>query len=156
MAGEQAYRLAIRRLLDIFPSRRPSIRWRGSGGPRCACWEQQRSVVANFALEILHQVTKDINKLKRVLFLSVSIAAWNYLDCPAGDKLQQDIRKWLSPPDPWKNYNIARKSQHRGTRAWFLQSPALADWKSSGPSSLLWLHGKRQLLFDVYSFVEVA
>jgi hypothetical protein len=82
----------------------------------------------------------------------------------AGDKLQQDIRNWLSPPDPWKNHNSARESRHEGTGMWFVRGSALSEWKASGPSSLLWIHGKRQLLntrtllrkLMTYSFVAGA
>jgi len=101
--------------------------------------------VPDWALEILHRVASDMNKLKRQLFPNVTLAAWNHRDCLAGDKLQQDIRNWLSPPDPWKNHNIARGSRHSGTGAWFVNGSTLEEWGSSGPSSLLWVHGKRQL-----------
>jgi hypothetical protein len=58
--------------------------------------------------------------------------------------LQHDVRLWLSPPDPWQNHNIARESRHSGTGTWWIQGDAYAEWKSSCPSSLLWVHGKRQ------------
>jgi hypothetical protein len=60
--------------------------------------------------------------------------------------LQKAIRGWLSPPDPWKNHNIAHESHHEATAAWFIQSETFSEWKWSGPSSLLWIHGKRQLM----------
>jgi len=63
--------------------------------------------------------------------------------CLLVDKLQGDIQSWLSPPDPWKNHNIACGSRHTGTARWFLESDSFSKWKSSGPSSLLWIHGKR-------------
>jgi hypothetical protein len=59
--------------------------------------------------------------------------------------LLKDLRSWLSPPDPWKNYNIARKSRHSETGAWFVNGNTLSKWKESGPSTLLWIHGKRKL-----------
>ena len=62
----------------------------------------------------------------------------------AGEKVYQDIRSWLSPPDPWKNHNIAQESRHSGTGEWFVKGDMFSEWKDSGPSSLLWLHGKRQ------------
>jgi len=65
-----------------------------------------------------------------------------------------DIQRWLSPPDPWKNYNTARRSRHGGTGAWFIQGDMLSEWKASGPSSLLWIHGKRKLPRNAYSFVR--
>ena len=110
---------------------------------------QQASSVSDWALEILHQVASDINKLKRPLFPNFAVASWNDVDCLAGDKLQQDIRTWLSPPDPWKNYNIARESRHSGTGTWFVQGETFSEWKLSGPNSLLWIHGKRQFLPSV-------
>ena len=61
-----------------------------------------------------------------------------------GDRLQRDVRHWLSPPDPWKNHNLARKSRHSGTGTWWVESNTYLEWQSSGPSSLLWIHGKRQ------------
>jgi len=96
-------------------------------------------------LEILHQVVNDMNKLKRQLFRNVAIAARHDGACVAGDKLQQDICRWLSPPDPWQNHHIARESYHTGTAAWFIQGNTFSEWKSAPPSSLLWIHGKRAL-----------
>lgn len=63
-------------------------------------------------------------------------------DYPADDQLQQDVRSWLSPPDPWKNHNIACGSRHSGTAAWFIGGSTFSEWTSSGPNSLLWIHGK--------------
>jgi hypothetical protein len=63
----------------------------------------------------------------------------------AGDRLQQEIRNWLLPPDPWKNHNIACKSRHRGTTTWFVRGDSFSEWKSSGQGSVLWVHGKRTL-----------
>ena len=67
-----------------------------------------------------------------------------------GDKLQKDVRQWLSPPDPWKNYNLGRESRHSGTGTWWTQSDSYAEWKCSGPSSLLWVNGKRQFFVCVF------
>ena len=62
------------------------------------------------------------------------------------------MRSWLSPPDPWKDYNIARGSRHKETGLWFVNSETFSEWKSSGPSSLLWINGKRQLPPGAYIF----
>jgi len=62
----------------------------------------------------------------------------------AGDQLLRNIRSWLSPPDPWKSYNNGRRSRHSETGTWFLNSSTFSEWKASGPSSLLWIHAKRQ------------
>jgi hypothetical protein len=61
-----------------------------------------------------------------------------------GDEMQQNIRGWLSAPDPWKNHNIARGSQHDGTAAWWIQGETFQQWKYSDESSFIWIHGKRQ------------
>ena len=56
-------------------------------------------------------------------------------------KLREKSRKWLSPPDPSTNHNIARKAHHKGTASWFFEGGIFDEWKSS--PSLLWVHGKR-------------
>jgi hypothetical protein len=99
-------------------------------------------------------VASDTNKLKRQSFFNVAIATRNHRGLLAGNKLQQDIRRWLSPPDPWKNHNIARGSRHRGTAAWFVEGDTLLEWKASGPSSLLWIHGKRQLPLSAHPLAK--
>ena len=55
--------------------------------------------------------------------------------------MRQKIRSWLSPPDPWTNYNTARKAHHPGTATWFIQGDTFGKWKSTG--SLLWVNGLR-------------
>jgi hypothetical protein len=74
--------------------------------------------------------------------LNVWVVDW---DCLAGNELQRDLRRWLSPPDPWKNHNIACESHHEGTAAWFVQGDTFSEWKVSNSGSLLWIHGKRPL-----------
>ena len=74
---------------------------------------------------------------------------WRLVD----DNLQQRVQRWLSPPDPWKNYNIACKSRHRGSAAWFIQGKRFSEWKASeARGSLLWVHGKRPLMPGSYPF----
>ena len=94
---------------------------------------------------MLHQMASDINKLKRQSFSDIAMSVRNHADSLTGDKLQQDIYGWLSPPDPWKNHNIARELYQTGTAEWFIQGCTFSEWKSSGPSSVLWIHGKREL-----------
>ncbi|KAI0284495.1 hypothetical protein BC826DRAFT_1055924, partial [Russula brevipes] len=63
----------------------------------------------------------------------------------ADNQLRQDLRKWLSPPDPSTNHNIACGAHHEGTAAWFFQGSLFREWKSTG--SLLWIYGKRMNLY---------
>ena len=61
-----------------------------------------------------------------------------------GRQIQQDLYRWLSPPDSSINHNIARKAHYKGTASWFFQGGVFNKWRSS--PSLLWIHGKRMLL----------
>jgi hypothetical protein len=119
------------------------------------CWLRQDCVVFEWTLELLHEIASAKNKSKRRLFANVAITDSMYSDCLAGDKLQIDIQRWLSPPDPWKNYNVAHGLRHNGTGTWFVQGDILSEWKESGPSSLLWIRGKRRFLVSAYLFAEV-
>jgi hypothetical protein len=58
-----------------------------------------------------------------------------------GNQLRDDLRIWLSPPEPSTNHNNACDSHYEGTAEWFLQGCTFREWKSSG--SFLWIHGKR-------------
>ncbi len=58
-----------------------------------------------------------------------------------GEQLLQDLRRWLTPPDPSTNHNIACDAQHERTAAWVFNEDIFKEWESSG--SLLWIHGKR-------------
>src|SRR6266436_2942924 len=58
-----------------------------------------------------------------------------------GNQLRQDLRRWLSPPDPSTNHNIACGAHHEGTATWIFQENIFKEWRSTG--SLLWIHGKR-------------
>jgi hypothetical protein len=55
--------------------------------------------------------------------------------------LRESIHKWLSPPDPSTNHNIACGTYNKKTASWFFQGSIFQEWKSTG--SLLWIHGKR-------------
>jgi len=57
------------------------------------------------------------------------------------DQLRENLRKWLSPPDPSTSHNIACALRHEGSAKWFFEGSMFNDWKSTG--SLLWIHGKR-------------
>jgi hypothetical protein len=56
-------------------------------------------------------------------------------------QLRESIHKWLSPPDPSTNHNIACGTYQKTTASWFFQGSIFQEWKLTG--SLLWVHGKR-------------
>jgi hypothetical protein len=115
--------------------------------------DELRNVAAQ-TLGVVGKMAKDVNELNRKSSPNISqynLEALRYL---AGARLRTDIRGWLSPPDPSKNYNIACESRHEDTGSWFTNSKIFSEWKSSGPSSLLWINGKRQLSPGAYIFSD--
>jgi hypothetical protein len=85
------------------------------------------------------KVAKDVDEEKSSS--SSSDICSRSLNPSIGDQLREKLQKWLSPPDPSTNHNIARKVHHEGTSTWFFQGGMFQEWKSS--PSLLWIHGKR-------------
>ena len=90
---------------------------------------------------VVQHAADDLGRVKRSWFRS-------HIDpgCPgsifvSGSQLQQDLRRWLSPPDPSTNHNIACGAHHKGTADWFFEGSIFREWRSAG--SLLWVHGKR-------------
>ncbi|KAH9969688.1 hypothetical protein BC827DRAFT_23481 [Russula dissimulans] len=65
----------------------------------------------------------------------------SYVDEAKREQLRQDIQKWLSPPDPSINHNIACSVRHQVTATWFFEGSIYEEWKST--PSLLWVNGKR-------------
>lgn len=63
------------------------------------------------------------------------------LNIPTVTQWRQDLRKWLSSPDPSTNHVILCCAQHQGTTQWFFRGSFFEAWKTAG--SLLWVHGKR-------------
>ncbi|KAI0263886.1 hypothetical protein BGY98DRAFT_1045009 [Russula aff. rugulosa BPL654] len=57
------------------------------------------------------------------------------------NQLRDCVHKWLSPPDPSTNHNIACGTHHKKAATWFFQGNIYKEWKSKG--SLMWIHGKR-------------
>ena len=49
---------------------------------------------------------------------------------------------------------MGRESRHSETGAWFMNSSTLSEWKASGSSSLLWIHGKRWFPAHLWSFAN--
>jgi hypothetical protein len=59
----------------------------------------------------------------------------------ATDVDQVNHPRWLSPPDPSVNHNIACRAHHKRSATWFFQGNIYNEWKSV--PSLIWIHGKR-------------
>ncbi|KAI9453270.1 hypothetical protein BJY52DRAFT_1083587, partial [Lactarius psammicola] len=60
--------------------------------------------------------------------------------CESRNQLRESLRRWVTPPDPSTNHNIACDIHHGGTAEWFIRCGVFGEWKSTG--SLLWIYGK--------------
>lgn len=94
---------------------------------------------------LLQQLASDINKLRREYNYLGAIAGGDDYDYFVGDRSQEEFRRWLSPPDPSINHNIAWKAHHKGSAEWFIHGNTYRQWKMS-TGSLLWIHGKRMYI----------
>ncbi|KAI0479765.1 ankyrin repeat-containing domain protein [Xylaria cf. heliscus] len=52
----------------------------------------------------------------------------------------EEVKNWLSPPDPSTDFNNARDRCLEGSGQWLLQDLAYSTWRSKS-NSVLWLHG---------------
>jgi hypothetical protein len=93
-------------------------------------------------------MANDVDEVKRLSFYNLISADCGALPIISGNQLRESIHKWLSPPDPSTNHNIACGTHHKKTATWFFEGSIFHEWKSTG--SLLWIHGKRlsRPLFD--------
>ena len=88
----------------------------------------------------LQQVAVCVDDQKRSSPYGYSVGDQNSTEF-TGEPSSKDLALWLSPPDPFINYNTARDAHHKGTGVWFTESSTFKSWKES--DSLLWIHGKR-------------
>jgi hypothetical protein len=99
---------------------------------------------ANEARVIMQQAINNVEEVERSSPTGLLLLCSRSLVSLAGKLTRQDLRKWLSPPDPSTNHNIAHRAQHEGTAMWFFECEIYKKWKSN--PSLLWVHGKRTFL----------
>jgi hypothetical protein len=88
----------------------------------------------------VQQTVIDVDQVKRPSSNLVS-ADYRSSRILSGNQLRDSVHKWLSPPDPSTNHNIACGTRHKKMASWFFEGSIFQDWKSTG--SLLWVHGKR-------------
>ena len=89
----------------------------------------------------VQQVTDHMDDQKRSSSQQPHLTSHERSIALAGDQLRNNLRNWLSPPDPSVNYNTASDARHEGTAQWFIGCDTFKDWKVS--TSLLWIYGKR-------------
>jgi hypothetical protein len=88
------------------------------------------------ALKRLDRLTQEEARMATAQLLRITNAI-------ADNVLLQDLRRWISPPNPSTNHNIACNAHHKGTATWFIEGRTYKGWKSTASESLLWIHGKR-------------
>jgi len=88
----------------------------------------------------VQQAVIEVDQVKRLSSNLIS-ADYRASPIPSGNQLRDSVHKWLSPPDPSTNHNIACGTRHKKMASWFFDGNIFQDWKSTG--SLLWVLGKR-------------
>ncbi|KAI0269058.1 hypothetical protein BGY98DRAFT_1190402, partial [Russula aff. rugulosa BPL654] len=86
------------------------------------------------------EVIRDVKNVERSSSPYLIDVGYGALSIISENQLRESIHKWLSPPDPSTNHNIACGTHHKKTATWFFQGSIYKEWKSKG--SLLWIHGK--------------
>ena len=93
------------------------------------------------AKQVIDQTANDVDQVKRSSSLILISTDYEVLRIISENQLRENIYKWLSPPDPSTNHNIACDTHHKKAATWFFEGSIFREWKSTG--SLLWIHGKR-------------
>ncbi len=60
---------------------------------------------------------------------------------------EESVRKileWVSPIPYEQHHNTNKRDVLEGTGLWLLREEAMAQWRHSNESSILWLHGIRE------------
>jgi hypothetical protein len=94
--------------------------------------------------EKVQGVDDKLEQVNRSSFSNLFVHHSGSSDVFTGTQLRDNLLRWLSPPDPSINHNVARKVHHDGTSQWFFQGSIFKEWKFTG--SFLWIHGKRAFL----------
>jgi len=88
----------------------------------------------------IQEVAESVNQ-DETFVLSALMIVGSRLYSSQVTELQNNVRKWLSPPDPSINHKLQFGVHHKMSATWFTGGPVYKEWKQQG--SLLWVHGKR-------------
>ena len=92
---------------------------------------------------VIRQAADGVDRMERSWFPNRIHVGHTGSIIRTGNRLRQNLRRWLSPPDPSTNHNIACNANHKGAATWFFEGRTYKEWKSTSSESLLWVHGKR-------------
>ncbi|KAI9436574.1 hypothetical protein H4582DRAFT_1854102, partial [Lactarius indigo] len=90
--------------------------------------QEEARMAAAEILKLTHIVVDGVQQLAN----SIDDVKWN--------QVRESLRRWVTPPDPSTNHNIACGIQHGGTAQWFFCGRIFEKWRSA--ASLLWIYGK--------------
>ena len=92
------------------------------------------------ARQVIEQAANVVDQVKRSSSLNLISTNYRALCIVSEHQLRENIHRWLSPPDPSTNHNIACGTHNKKSATWFFEGKIYQEWKSKG--SLLWVHGK--------------
>ena len=75
--------------------------------------------VADAVAGVDDRVQQMADEVKRLSSPNLIIVDCGILLVLSGNQLRENIHKWLSPPDPSTNHNIACGTRHKKTATWF-------------------------------------
>ena len=101
---------------------------------------EQVLVVDDRIKQTADDIGRGLDQVKRSSYNFLS-TDYRVLHTISENQLRENIHKWLSPPDPSTNHNIACGTHHKKAATWFFRGTFFREWKSTG--SLLWIYGKR-------------
>ncbi|KAL2202471.1 hypothetical protein CC79DRAFT_1313249 [Sarocladium strictum] len=84
----------------------------------------------------LSEISRDTQEIK-----SLAAETKDYVAELANRSQVNDVREWLSPPDPSTDFHEALKQRHANTGKWFLQSKKYQDWRTTS-HAFLWLYAR--------------
>jgi len=87
---------------------------------------------------ILHSVDAKLGKLHQYNGMSGRSQGRQLTDNEVR-KVDEDVRRWLSPPDPSVNHNRALMARHEGTGKWLLLREDFREWKATD-CGVYWLY----------------
>ncbi|KAH9046688.1 hypothetical protein EDB84DRAFT_632448 [Lactarius hengduanensis] len=92
------------------------------------------------ALKRLDKLTQEEARMAVAQLLKIAHNVEHKITQVIDSSQRQELRRWVTPPDPSTNHNIACDASHKQTATWFFEGNKIKEWKSTG--SLLWIHGK--------------
>ena len=109
---------------------------------------QLTNIIARWTLSLFGLDTKETKGIVQQIANEMTSRDCSYHDMSTctnsqmllGEWVLQDLQRWMAPPDPSTNHNIACNSQHERTAVWVFSENIYQEWESSG--TLLWVHGK--------------